>query len=169
MPNDDRTSAELSISCEHHSQLQLGSYLAVGLRARLLRSKAPIEGAADGSFAVFVYEYWHHLHNVTTLTAVERFRANQLLVSLFSKTIVPDLREAIGSLTKFSGEDTHQFHEQLQVLKSLEGEKGPTGRTDRMDVEARVVSVSGSRITVEILKQGTIVGTEQFLLGAKAI
>lgn len=36
-------------------------------------------------------------------------------------------------------------------------------------MEAKVVGVDGALIAVDILKQGTVVGTAQFVLGAKAI
>lgn len=58
---DEKNAVDLEVDCDRHSQLQLGSYSTAGFRARLARSRAPIEGATDPSFAVFVHEYWHHL------------------------------------------------------------------------------------------------------------
>lgn len=43
---------------------------------------------SDEDFAIFFHEYWHYLHNITTISGFKSFAFSQHILAPFSKTVV---------------------------------------------------------------------------------
>jgi len=154
--------------CERESTT-LGSYSSNAFRGSLDWRVAPKPGQPSQHFGVLVHEYWHYLHNISTLVGLRSFQADQALLNLFSRTLNRSSGESEGSAcAEFRPEDRNDAIRIALLQRDAIGTKGPANRTNGR-LESRVASVNGRTIEVEIHKEGRCVTNETFILGTLAI
>lgn len=80
-------------------------------------------------FPVFMHEYWHYLHNITTISGFRAFTLAQLILPHFASTLVG--RESSKTLGKESTEYTTTLLSLFYLRDGVAGPKNPWAKNPR--------------------------------------
>lgn len=115
-------------------------------------------------FPVFMHEYWHYLHNITTISGFRAFVLAQLLVPRFASTLVG--RESLKRLDIASAEYVATLLKLFYLRDGVAGPKNPWARDPRSFTATKIVEGNepfaiGGRASVEPFVSIGVKGTAQ--------
>ena len=115
--------------------------------------------------SVFCHEYWHYLHNITTISGFKSFAFTQNLSYFFNKTLLQngDGKSSGGQMLSLS--DKRDLANLLLVHRYLEGDIGPSNTGD--DWEVNFIVLDYSRREAPLSYVGNLVSNKHVVLLVK--
>ena len=111
----------------------------------------------DNKFlSIFVHEYWHYLHNITTVSGFKSFAFTQHLLYLFSETIQNNRNGTSNGNADLSGAEAADLAALIGSQLVMEGHAGPMGFESDWDVTSSVKDLEEKK-TPFLYKGNTII------------
>lgn len=91
--------------------------------------------------SVFLHEYWHFFHNISTIAGFKTFAFTQHLLAIFQKTLLQNADGTSEGASALSDEEARNALSLLKLYDGLDGDPGPQDWHKDFDLTFRVLAV----------------------------
>lgn len=125
--------------------------ITLGHTSPYVRAAGSSPSLAEDHRHTFLHEYWHYLHNVTTVSGFKTFLMTQMLLSDFSSTLVKNKDGTSAGHSVLTKGASSRIYGALLLHEHIEGHGSPElDLESELDLSFRVVNLDTTTEEVEL-------------------